>query len=69
MGTDAPDVDEENVIARPSIGYDDMWAKTLLESTELEVHISKLIPNYFYLKSHSLIYSFCVCVFFFFAGR
>ncbi|XP_057540987.1 uncharacterized protein LOC130818794 isoform X2 [Amaranthus tricolor] len=36
MGTDAPDVDEENVIARPSIGYDDMWAKTLLESTELE---------------------------------
>ncbi|XP_021773444.1 uncharacterized protein LOC110737397 [Chenopodium quinoa] len=36
MGTDAPDVEEENVIARPSVGYDDMWAKTLLETTELE---------------------------------
>ncbi|KAL2943116.1 hypothetical protein RDABS01_031464 [Bienertia sinuspersici] len=36
MGTDAPDVEEENVIARPSVGYDDLWAKTLLETTELE---------------------------------
>uniref|UniRef100_A0A803LJY9 SH3 domain-containing protein n=1 Tax=Chenopodium quinoa TaxID=63459 RepID=A0A803LJY9_CHEQI len=36
MGTDAPDVEEENVVARPSVGYDDMWAKTLLETTELE---------------------------------
>lgn len=35
-GTDAPDVDEENVISRPSVSYDDMWAKTLLESSELE---------------------------------
>lgn len=35
-GTDAPDVDEENVISRPSVSYDDMWAKTLLESSEME---------------------------------
>ncbi|KAK6235766.1 hypothetical protein SCA6_011103 [Theobroma cacao] len=35
-GTDAPDVDEENIISRPSVSYDDMWAKTLLESTEME---------------------------------
>ncbi|KAK9027706.1 hypothetical protein V6N11_067529 [Hibiscus sabdariffa] len=34
-GTDAPDVDE-NIVSRPSVSYDDMWAKTLLESTELE---------------------------------
>ncbi|KAL9227135.1 hypothetical protein vseg_002867 [Gypsophila vaccaria] len=36
MGTDAPDVEDEHVTARPSVGYDDMWAKTLLETTELE---------------------------------
>lgn len=35
-GTDAPDVDEENIVSRPSVSYDDMWAKTLLESTEME---------------------------------
>ncbi|KAJ8753244.1 hypothetical protein K2173_017858 [Erythroxylum novogranatense] len=35
IGTDAPDV-EENIISRPSVSYDDMWAKTLLESSELE---------------------------------
>lgn len=39
MGTDAPDVEDENIIARPSVGYDDLWAKTLLETTELEVVI------------------------------
>lgn len=33
-GTDAPDV-EENITSRPSMSYDDMWAKTLLETTEL----------------------------------
>ena len=37
MGTEAPDVEEENIISRPSVSYDDMWAKTLLESSELEV--------------------------------
>ncbi|XP_073149287.1 uncharacterized protein [Henckelia pumila] len=35
-GTDAPDVDEDNIISRPSMSYDDMWAKTLLETTEME---------------------------------
>lgn len=35
-GTDAPDVDEENIISRPSVSYEDMWAKTLLEAPELE---------------------------------
>ncbi|GLT28627.1 hypothetical protein SLA2020_035460 [Shorea laevis] len=35
-GTDAPDVDEENIISRPSVSYDDMWAKTLLEAPELD---------------------------------
>lgn len=34
-GTDAPDV-EENIISRPSVSYDDMWAKTLLETSEME---------------------------------
>uniref|UniRef100_A0A1D1YDP9 Lysine-specific demethylase 2A n=1 Tax=Anthurium amnicola TaxID=1678845 RepID=A0A1D1YDP9_9ARAE len=29
-GTDAPDVEEENITSRPSVSYDDMWAKTLL---------------------------------------
>lgn len=36
-GTDAPDVEEENIVSRPSISYDDMRAKTLLETTEMEV--------------------------------
>ncbi|KAJ6826740.1 uncharacterized protein M6B38_370515 [Iris pallida] len=35
-GTDAPDVDEENITSRPSATYDDMWAKTLLETYEAE---------------------------------
>ncbi|KAJ8564573.1 hypothetical protein K7X08_001033 [Anisodus acutangulus] len=35
-GTDAPDVEDENIISRPSMSYDDMWAKTLLESSEME---------------------------------
>ncbi|KAM6548492.1 hypothetical protein CsatB_020168 [Cannabis sativa] len=35
-GTDAPDVDDEHIISRPSVSYDDMWAKTLLETTEIE---------------------------------
>ncbi|KAF6137352.1 hypothetical protein GIB67_036389 [Kingdonia uniflora] len=35
-GTDAPDVEEENYTSRPSVSYDDMWAKTLLETSELE---------------------------------
>ncbi|KAK1298878.1 hypothetical protein QJS10_CPB14g00813 [Acorus calamus] len=33
-GTDAPEVEEENITSRPSISYDDMWAKTLLETSE-----------------------------------
>lgn len=37
-GTDAPEVDDENVNSRRSIGYEDMWAKTLLETYEVEVH-------------------------------
>lgn len=45
-GTDAPEVDEENMISRPSVSYDDMWAKTLLESSELEVMIK---PDPFYI--------------------
>lgn len=35
-GTDAPDVDDENITSRPSSTYDDMWAKTLLETYEVE---------------------------------
>ena len=38
-GTDAPDVDEEHVTSRPSVTYDDMWAKTLLETYEAEVQL------------------------------
>ncbi|KVH98642.1 Armadillo-type fold [Cynara cardunculus var. scolymus] len=37
-GTDAPDVDE-NIISRPSMSYDDMWAKTLLETAEVDIFI------------------------------
>lgn len=44
-GTDAPDVDEENIISRPSISYDDMWAKTLLETTELEEDDAKSLGS------------------------
>ncbi|KAI3849319.1 hypothetical protein MKW92_002905 [Papaver armeniacum] len=35
-GTDAPDVEEEHYTSRPSVSYDDMWAKTLLEPSEME---------------------------------
>ncbi|CAL4913702.1 unnamed protein product [Urochloa decumbens] len=36
-GTDAPDVDDEEYMnSRPSVGYDDMWAKTILETYEAE---------------------------------
>lgn len=38
-GTDAPDVEEENIMSRASVTYDDMWAKTLLEADEAEVCI------------------------------
>lgn len=38
-GTDAPDVDDENIISRPSMSYDDMWAKTLLETAEVDVRL------------------------------
>ncbi|KAK9055297.1 hypothetical protein SSX86_026379 [Deinandra increscens subsp. villosa] len=33
-GTDAPDVDDQNIFSKPS--SDDMWAKTLLEPSELD---------------------------------
>ncbi|KAB1212014.1 hypothetical protein CJ030_MR5G025398 [Morella rubra] len=36
VGADAPEVDDENIISRPSVSYDDMWAKTLLEPSEQE---------------------------------
>ncbi|KAK8654604.1 hypothetical protein V6N13_128563 [Hibiscus sabdariffa] len=56
-GTDAPDVDE-NIISRPSVSYDDMWGKTLLESTEMElslttgeeVEIEYEVDGWFYVK-------------------
>ncbi|KQK22427.1 uncharacterized protein LOC100843701 [Brachypodium distachyon] len=36
-GTDAPDVDDEEYMnSRPSAGYDDMWAKTILETYEAD---------------------------------
>ncbi|KAL5210671.1 hypothetical protein ABZP36_006294 [Zizania latifolia] len=36
-GTDAPDVDDEEYMnSRPSVGYDDMWAKTILETYEAD---------------------------------
>ncbi|KAG1337766.1 hypothetical protein COCNU_04G000720 [Cocos nucifera] len=35
-GTDAPDVEEENITSRPSVTYEDMWAKTILETYEAE---------------------------------
>lgn len=44
-GTDAPEVDEENIFARPSVSYDDMWAKTLLESSELEEDDAKSLGS------------------------
>ncbi|KAK7318053.1 hypothetical protein RJT34_02750 [Clitoria ternatea] len=44
-GTDAPEVEEENMISRPSVSYDDMWAKTLLESSELEEDDAKSLGS------------------------
>lgn len=41
-GTDAPDV-EENIISRTSVSYDDMWAKTILETSELDVSFFLLL--------------------------
>ncbi|KAL8488232.1 hypothetical protein ACS0TY_024496 [Phlomoides rotata] len=35
-GTDAPEVEEEDIISRHSMSYDDMWAKTLLNTTDME---------------------------------
>ncbi|KAG6494504.1 uncharacterized protein LOC122003052 [Zingiber officinale] len=36
-GTDAPDVEEEeNLTSRPSVTYDDLWAKSILETYEAE---------------------------------
>ncbi|KAL5721502.1 hypothetical protein ACHQM5_005141 [Ranunculus cassubicifolius] len=35
-GTDAPDIEEENYTSRPSVSYEDMWAKNLLEPTEAD---------------------------------
>ena len=35
-GTDAPEVEEENIIAQPSVSYNNMWEKTLLEASEGE---------------------------------
>ncbi|PKA51999.1 DEAD-box ATP-dependent RNA helicase ISE2, chloroplastic [Apostasia shenzhenica] len=40
-GTDAPEVEEENITSRPSATYDDMWAKTLLETYEAEEEDAK----------------------------
>ena len=39
-GTDAPDVDDENITSRPSVTNNDMWAKELLESYEVEVYVT-----------------------------
>lgn len=50
-GTDAPEVDEENMISRPSVSYDDLWAKTLLESEEVEVRIE---PNPDYIQTQDV---------------
>ncbi|KAI9124590.1 hypothetical protein K1719_004512 [Acacia pycnantha] len=44
-GTDAPEVDEENMISRPSVSYDDLWAKTLLESEEVEEDDAKSLGS------------------------
>jgi hypothetical protein len=61
MGTEAPDVEEENIISRPSVSYDDMWAKTLLESSELEVRVLLLcLPS---LKWHTLHWSLGFCIY------
>jgi hypothetical protein len=32
--------DEEYMNSRPSVGYDDMWAKTILETYEAEVSVT-----------------------------
>jgi hypothetical protein len=51
-GTDAPDVDEEeeNITYRPSVTYEDMWAKTILEADEPDVMSNcQHILYFFYL--------------------
>lgn len=42
-GTDAPEDDaEEEEEARPSISYDDMWAKTLLDGSDSSVMMTTM---------------------------
>lgn len=42
-GTDAPEEDaEEEEETRPSVSYDDMWAKTLLDGSDSSVILNLL---------------------------
>lgn len=51
-GTDAPDVDDEEYMnSRPSVGYDDMWAKTILETYEAEAS-AKALSSYSLIPTH-----------------
>ena len=45
-GTDAPEEDaEEEEETRPSVSYDDMWAKTLLDGSDSSVIVNLLKLN------------------------
>ena len=39
-GTDAPEEDAEEEEIRPSVSYDDMWAKALLDGSDSSVIIT-----------------------------
>ena len=67
-GTDAPDVEEEDIISRSSVSYDDMWAKTLLETTEVEVWICAKKCQHICLQQVLRRYISC-SKFFFVVGR
>ncbi|CAI9287536.1 unnamed protein product [Lactuca saligna] len=37
VGSDAPDVDDENIVSILSMSYDDVWARTLLDTIEVDL--------------------------------
>lgn len=75
-GTDAPEDDaEEEEETRPSVSYDDMWAKTLLDGSDSSVSLILLWPCFFtppvsqsctfvdfsWYRSHLLLMRVCMC--------
>lgn len=58
-GTDAPEEDAEEEETRPSVSYDDMWAKTLLDGSDSSVimtllsFVGAVLVSFFHAEYHS----------------